>query len=80
MGLRSLDVASMEMALREAEKGCGHTRPNPPVGAVVLKDGRVIGKGHHRRCGGDHAEVAALKNCRESPRGATVFVTRLTPK
>ncbi len=75
MGLRSLDVASMEMALREAEKGCGHTRPNPPVGAVVLKDGRVIGKGHHRRCGGDHAEVAALKNCRESPRGATVFVT-----
>lgn len=65
----------MEAALREAERGCGHTRPNPPVGSVVLKGDRIIGKGHHRKCGGDHAEVAALKDCRESPAGGTVFVT-----
>ena len=73
--LSPLENCAMETALREAEKGRGHTRPNPPVGAVVLKDGRIIGKGHHRKCGGDHAEVAALKNCRESAAGATVFVT-----
>ena len=73
--IASSDIRLMEVALREAEKGCGHTRPNPPVGAVVVKDGKIIGKGHHRKCGGDHAEVSALKNCRESPAGATVFVT-----
>lgn len=65
----------MEMALALAWRSAGHTRPNPPVGAVVVKDGAVIGSGRHRRCGGDHAEVAALKSCRESPRGATVYVT-----
>lgn len=53
----------------------GHTRPNPPVGAVVVKRGRVIGEGRHRRCGGDHAEAAALKSCAESPAGATVYCT-----
>ena len=73
--LSASDIRLMDLALREAEKGCGHTRPNPPVGAVVVKDGKVIGKGHHRRCGGDHAEASALKDCRESPAGATVFVT-----
>ena len=46
-----------------------------PVGAVVVKAGRVIGEGRHRRCGGDHAEVAALKSCKVSPKGATVYVT-----
>lgn len=65
----------MEEALALAWTCAGHTRPNPPVGAVVVKDGSVIGKGCHRRCGGDHAEVAALKDCGESPRGATVYVT-----
>ena len=65
----------MSAALDEAEKGVGHTRPNPPVGAVVVKNGRIIGRGYHARCGEDHAEVAALKSCKVSPKGATVYVT-----
>jgi len=52
----------MGEAIDLAEKGIGHTRPNPPVGAVVVKDGKVIGRGWHRKCGGDHAEVAAMRN------------------
>lgn len=70
-----VELAFMERAWRLAARSCSHTRPNPPVGAVVVKDGRVVGEGRHRRCGGDHAEVAALKACRESPRGATVYCT-----
>ena len=42
-------------AIALAWRSAGHTRPNPPVGAVVVKDGAVIGEGRHRRCGGDHA-------------------------
>ena len=42
--------------------GQGHTRPNPPVGAVIVKGGKIIGEGWHKRCGGDHAEVAAIKD------------------
>jgi diaminohydroxyphosphoribosylaminopyrimidine deaminase/5-amino-6-(5-phosphoribosylamino)uracil reductase len=57
-----------------ARRGLGMTWPNPLVGAVVVKDGRVIGMGFHRFYGGDHAEVDALKNCSESPAGATVYV------
>jgi len=53
----------------------GYTRPNPPVGAVVVKEGRLIGAGRHERAGCDHAEVAALKACTESPHGATIYVT-----
>jgi len=62
-------------AIELAERGCGHTRPNPPVGAVVVKGGKVIGRGWHKKCGGDHAEVAAIKNCKVSPKGATIYVT-----
>jgi len=65
----------MVAALDLAAKGCGHTRPNPPVGAVIVKNGKVIGKGYHHRCGGDHAEVAAIKNGKVSPKGATIYVT-----
>ena len=49
-------------ALQLAEKGEGHTRPNPPVGAVIVKDGKIIGEGWHKRAGGDHAEVAAIRD------------------
>ena len=63
-------------------KGQGHTRPNPPVGAVIVKDGKIIGEGWHKRCGGDHAEVAAIKDAlkrtRRSaslPSGCTLYVT-----
>lgn len=52
----------MARAWALALKSCGHTRPNPPVGAVVVQDGRIVGEGRHRRCGGDHAEAAALKD------------------
>lgn len=65
----------MRRAIALAWRSAGHTRPNPPVGAVVVKGGRIIGEGRHRRCGGDHAEVAALKACKSSPKGATVYVT-----
>jgi len=65
----------MRRAVALAWRSAGHTRPNPPVGAVVVKGGRIIGEGRHRRCGGDHAEVAALKACKSSPKGATVYVT-----
>lgn len=69
------EVDFMACAIALARRSMGHTRPNPPVGAVVVKNGRIIGEGRHRRCGGDHAEVAALKNCRVSPKGATVYCT-----
>ena len=52
----------MARAIECAARGEGHTRPNPPVGAVVVKGGKIIGEGWHRQCGGDHAEVAALKD------------------
>ena len=49
-------------AISLAKKGQGHTRPNPPVGAVVVKDGNIVGRGWHRKAGLDHAEVAAIKS------------------
>lgn len=69
---------SNEAFIREtfdlATKGLGTTWPNPLVGSVIVKDGKVIGRGFHRKQGEDHAEVDALKNCTESPEGATVYV------
>ena len=49
-------------AIELAERGEGHTRPNPPVGAVIVKNGKIIGEGWHKKAGGDHAEVAAIKD------------------
>ena len=72
------DEVFMARALALARRGEGHTRPNPPVGAVVVSDGKIVGEGWHRRCGGDHAEVAALKDTLRrgnSPKGASVYVT-----
>ena len=69
----------MHRALALAVRGCGHTRPNPPVGAVIVKGGRIVGEGWHRKAGGDHAEVAAIRSSRrrgaKSLRGATIYVT-----
>lgn len=65
----------MRMALEEAVKGEGWTTPNPMVGAVIVKDGRVIGKGFHERYGRLHAERNAIADCRESMEGATIYVT-----
>ena len=71
------DILFMKRALALASRSCGHTRPNPPVGAVVVKNGRIIGEGRHVRCGADHAEAAALKSVRArgGAKGSTVFVT-----
>lgn len=73
----------MTRALALARKGCGHTRPNPPVGAVVVCGGKIVGEGFHRKAGADHAEVAALKSARRrlgdataaALRDATLYVT-----
>ncbi|WP_369284059.1 bifunctional diaminohydroxyphosphoribosylaminopyrimidine deaminase/5-amino-6-(5-phosphoribosylamino)uracil reductase RibD [Oscillibacter sp. GMB15532] len=69
------DTQFMRMALELAQRGCGRTNPNPIVGAVIVKDGRVIGQGYHDHYGGLHAERAALQSCTESPRGAVLYVT-----
>ena len=60
MPLGDTDADFLMRALQLAEKGEGHTRPNPPVGAVIVKNGKIVGEGWHKRCGGDHAEVAAI--------------------
>ena len=65
----------METALTLAVKGRGYTSPNPMVGAVVVKDGRVVGSGYHRRVGGPHAEVNALTAAGDAAKGATLYVT-----
>lgn len=68
----------LDLAARAAWRGAGWVEPNPLVGCVIEKNGRVIGIGHHRRFGDVHAEVDALENCRargESPDGATMYVT-----
>jgi diaminohydroxyphosphoribosylaminopyrimidine deaminase/5-amino-6-(5-phosphoribosylamino)uracil reductase len=66
---------SLERALELAERGRGTTRPNPVVGAVVVRDGEVVGEGWHERKGGPHAEVLALESAGEAARGATLYVT-----
>ena len=65
----------MAQALALAARGVGCAGPNPPVGAVVVRNGRIIGKGYHRRAGGPHAEVVALHQAGARARGATLYVT-----
>jgi diaminohydroxyphosphoribosylaminopyrimidine deaminase/5-amino-6-(5-phosphoribosylamino)uracil reductase len=65
----------IERALELAERGRGTTTPNPVVGAVVVRNGRVVGEGWHERKGGPHAEVVALEAAGRLARGATLFVT-----
>jgi diaminohydroxyphosphoribosylaminopyrimidine deaminase/5-amino-6-(5-phosphoribosylamino)uracil reductase len=66
---------SLRRALDLAERGRGTTHPNPVVGAVVVRDGEVVGEGWHERRGGPHAEVAALAAAGERAEGATLYVT-----
>src|SRR5688500_12393107 len=70
-----LDVKMMRRAIRLAMNGRGRVEPNPMVGCVIVKDGRVIGEGFHGEFGGPHAEPAALAACAESPHGATAYIT-----
>ncbi len=65
----------MKMALDLAGKGAGYTSPNPMVGAVVVKEGKVVGKGWHQNAGGPHAEVNAIDDAGKNARGADIYVT-----
>ena len=65
----------MQQALDLAKLGVGQVNPNPMVGAVIIKDDRLIGQGYHQVHGGPHAEREALAVCTEAPRGATMYVT-----
>jgi diaminohydroxyphosphoribosylaminopyrimidine deaminase/5-amino-6-(5-phosphoribosylamino)uracil reductase len=69
------DAKFMREALALARRGEGLTRPNPPVGAVVVKNGWTIGRGWHRKAGGPHAEIYALRQAGTNARGATLYVT-----
>jgi len=73
--LSAADQRFMRRALELAERGRGTTRPNPTVGAVIVRNGRVVGEGFHERAGGPHAEVAALASVRGDARGTTMYVT-----
>lgn len=69
------DRRHMQHALRLAAEGLFTTTPNPRVGCVIVRDGRVVGEGYHIRAGGPHAEVHALRQAGEAARGATAYVT-----
>lgn len=69
------DTEFMRLALRLAARGLGRTSPNPVVGAVVVKDGRVVGKAYHQRAGEPHAEILALRDAGAEARGATLYVS-----
>lgn len=72
------DQEYMRLALEEGSKGLGLTAPNPSVGALIVKDGVVIGKGYHKKAGLPHAEREALADCKRlghDPRGSEIFIT-----
>ena len=69
----------MRLALREARRGLGRTSPNPAVGAVLVKGGRVVGRGHHARAGAPHAEVMAIRARRGAGAGAPTSTPRSSP-
>jgi len=65
----------MQIAYDLARKGKGRTSPNPMVGAVIVKNDKIVGQGYHRRCGGPHAEILALRHAQKRARGARLYVT-----
>ncbi len=69
------DTDFLRLALAEAEKGRGKTAPNPAVGALVVKEGKILAKGYHQGPGTPHAEVIALQNLKDTAHGATLYVT-----
>lgn len=69
------DEQYMKLALEEAQKGVGRTSPNPAVGALIVKDGVILGKGYHKKAGTPHAEIHAMNNTSCSLNGTTIYVT-----
>ena len=71
------DEPFMRAALAEARRGLGHTSPNPAVGAVIVRGGRIVARGFHRRAGLPHAEIEALRALQKPAlaKGATIYVT-----
>lgn len=69
------DIKFMNRAIELADKGTGWVNPNPLVGAVIVREGRIIGEGWHERYGGLHAERNVFKSCKEDTSGATMYVT-----
>ncbi|RZT97155.1 diaminohydroxyphosphoribosylaminopyrimidine deaminase/5-amino-6-(5-phosphoribosylamino)uracil reductase [Ancylomarina subtilis] len=69
------DYKYMQLAYNLAKKGCGGVNPNPLVGAVIVKDNKIIGEGYHEIFGGPHAEVNAFRSAKESVEGASMYVT-----
>jgi diaminohydroxyphosphoribosylaminopyrimidine deaminase/5-amino-6-(5-phosphoribosylamino)uracil reductase len=65
----------MEQAIAEARRGLGRTSPNPAVGAVIVKGGRIVARGHHARAGAPHAEVMAIRAAGAAARGADLYTT-----
>jgi diaminohydroxyphosphoribosylaminopyrimidine deaminase/5-amino-6-(5-phosphoribosylamino)uracil reductase len=70
-----IDAQYMQQAIKLARRGLGKVSPNPIVGAVIVRAGRIIAQGYHHHFGGDHAEVDALKKVEEDVRGSTLYVT-----
>jgi len=69
------DEHYMKLALEEAQKGVGRTSPNPAVGALIVKDGVIVGKGYHKKAGTPHAEIHAMNDTSCSLDGTTIYVT-----
>ncbi|MBN1354568.1 MAG: bifunctional diaminohydroxyphosphoribosylaminopyrimidine deaminase/5-amino-6-(5-phosphoribosylamino)uracil reductase RibD [Candidatus Omnitrophica bacterium] len=65
----------MIRAIKLAERAKGRTFPNPLVGAVIVKNGKIVGEGYHRRFGSSHAEVMALREAKKKARDADMYVT-----
>lgn len=70
-----MDEKFMKMAIELAKKGKGKVNPNPLVGAVIVKNGEIIGQGYHSKYGGNHAEIEAINNATDDVKGATIYVT-----
>lgn len=73
--MENFDPKYMKLAIELSRSGLGTTSPNPVVGCVIVKDGKVVGTGYHEYAGGDHAEIVALKQAGEKAKGADVYVT-----
>lgn len=73
--MKILDSKYMKLAIKISKKGVGKVNPNPLVGAIIVKDNKIIGQGYHEYYGGNHAEVNAFENLSDNPEGATIYVT-----